>query len=227
MRAFSIFVFLVGSAVNGLAASGPSSQPPTANSPDVATPELIAQPSEDPQWRDLFAELSKPRARVSQFEERRHFPFRDKPVVLTGEIRLLPGHGLSIHYVEPKPQTLIVDAKGVLMRDDRGRQRTAPADNRAQAATSALFQILQFDVAGLQNTFEIRGRRDESTWSLAFTPKQSSLAETIGSVRVQGHDLQLDRIELDRADHQRIEILLRQTLNDVIFPDDVIKRFFR
>jgi len=46
-------------------------------------------------------------------------------------------------------------------------------------------------------------------------------------VAVQGHDLQLDRIELNRADNQRIEILVHHTLNDVIFPDDVIKRFFR
>lgn len=226
MRPPPISILLVGLIATSPWASGTESAPPPANAAAIASVP-IANPADDPEWRDLFAELSKPRARVSQFEERRHFPFREKPVLLTGEIRLLPGRGLSLHYLEPKSQTLIVDSKGVLMRDDRGRQRSAPADNRAQAATSALFQILQFDVPGLQSTFEIRGNRDGATWTLTFTPKQSSLADTIGSVRVQGHDLQLDRIELNRADNQRIEILLRQTLNDVIFPDDVIKRFFR
>jgi len=226
MRPHSIFVFLLGSAVTCLAASEPDTAPP-AKVASTPAPAPIANPSDDPQWHDLFAELSKPRARVSQFEERRHFPFREKPVVLTGEIRLLPGHGLSLHYMQPKSQTLIVDAQGVLMRDDRGRQRTAPADNRAQAATSALFQILQFDVSGLQNTFEIRGSHDATAWTLTFTPKQSSLAETIGSVRVHGEQLELNRIELNRADNQRIEIRLHHTLNDVIFPEDVVKRFFR
>lgn len=225
MRPKWILALFVGFAVTCLGASESPSSPPAPAS--TVAPTLITSPSDDPQWRDLFAELSKPRARVSQFEERRHFPFRDKPVVLTGEIRLLPGHGLSLHYLEPKSQTLIVDSKGVLMRDDRGHQRAAPADSRAQAATSALFQILQFDVSGLQNTFEIRGRRDGANWTLTFTPKQSSLAETIGSVLVHGQELKLDRIELNRADNQRIEILVHHTLNDVIFPEDVMKRFFR
>jgi hypothetical protein len=113
------------------------------------------------------------------------------------------------------------------MRDDRGRQRAAPADNRAQAATSALFQIFKFDPQSLQNTFEIRGSREGSAWTLTFTPRQPSLSEVIGSVSVHGQEVHLDRIELNRADNQRIEILLHHTLDNVIFPADVVKRFFR
>jgi hypothetical protein len=82
-------------------------------------------------------------------------------------------------------------------------------------------------VQALQTTFEIQGSRDASGWTLTFTPRQTSLSEVIGSVSVHGQDVHLDRIELHRADNQRIEILLHHTLDNVIFPDDVVKRFFR
>lgn len=195
--------------------------------PSAAAETIIADPAHDPQWSALFKHLATPKARVSQFEERRHFPFREKPVVLTGEIRILPGHGLSLSYLQPKPQILIVDASGILMRDDRGRQRAAPADSRAQAATSALFQILQFDLAALHENFTVHGARDGATWTLSFVPRDASLGSLIGTVVVKGHEQQLDHIDLTKADNQRIEIILKQTMEDVIFQDDVVKRYFR
>src|SRR4051794_29498681 len=82
----------------------------------------IADAAHDPAWRELFAQLAPTRTRQSSFEERRYFPFRKEPTVLTGEIRIVPNLGLSLRYLTPEKRVLIADEKGLLMRDADGRE---------------------------------------------------------------------------------------------------------
>jgi outer membrane lipoprotein-sorting protein len=199
-----------------------------AASPVVMAPEaIIADPAHDPAWQDLFGLLSTPKSRVARFEERRTFPYRKTPVVLKGELRLAPNRGLSLTYLGDKPHVIIVDRKGVLMRDQKGRERTGPADGRAEAATSALFNILSFDLAALAKDFEVHGLRDDQSWALGFAPRDRTLADLIGAVIVNGDHGHLNRIEMAKSDQQRIEILLSETKDDVVFSPEELKKFFR
>ena len=195
--------------------------------PVLEESHVLTQPAENPEWRELFTELSKPKNRTSRFEERRTFAFRDKPVVLKGEIRIHPQRGLSLSYSGPKAHVLIIDEKGVLMRDERGRERSAPDDSRARAATSALASILRFDLAALEKQFVIHGLREGDGWTLGFVPRDASLTNVLGTIVVHGKAAALDKIEMLKSDQERIEILITDTQSDVIFPMDVLKRFFR
>jgi hypothetical protein len=196
--------------------------------PEILSPDtVIADPARDAAWSPLFQQLATPKNRVSHFDEHRYFPFRDKPIELTGEVRIIPSRGLSLNYLTPKHQMIIVDNAGVLMRDDRGRQRAAPADSRAQAATSALFNIFRFDLAALARQFVVHGTRSGQRWTLGFVPRDAALAGLLGTVTVEGEEAHLNRIDLTRSDKQRVEILIKDTIDDVIFSDEVVKRFFR
>jgi hypothetical protein len=194
----------------------------------LTSPEtLLADPARDPAWRELFDKLAPNKTRQSTFEERRYFPFRKAPVVLHGEIRIVPRLGLSLRYVQPEARVLIIDDKGLLMRDSEGREQSAPSDSRAQAATSALVHILRFDLDALKKEFEVHGRRDGATWTLAFVPRDPTFAELIGTLTVSGEQNALQKIEMIKSPTQRIEILIRDTREDVIFTGDTLKRFFR
>lgn len=188
---------------------------------------VLTEPAGNPEWRDLFAELSKPKNRYSRFEEHRTFAFRDKPVVLKGEIRIHPQRGLSLSYSGPKAHLLIIDDKGVLMRDERGRERSAPDDSRARAATSALASILRFDLTALEKQFVIHGLREADEWTLGFVPRDPSLTNVLGTIIVHGRANALDKIEMLKSDQERIEIIITDTQSDVIFPMDILQRFFR
>jgi outer membrane lipoprotein-sorting protein len=197
-------------------------------SPVVMTPEtVIADPVHNPAWRDLFARLSPRKNRYAHFEERRIFPFRNKPVVLTGELRLAPDRGLSLHYLGDKPHVIVVDRKGVLLRDGHGRERAAPSDGRAAAATSALFSVLSFDLPALAGQFEIHGLREGDGWTLGFSPRDPQLAELTGSVVVHGAGGRVERIEMAKSEQQRIEILLSDVKEDVAFSAEELQRYFR
>ena len=194
----------------------------------VISPEtMLVDPANDPAWRGLLAQLAPNKTRQSRFEERRTFPFRKEPVVLTGEIRIVPELGLSLRYLTPEARTLIVDAKGLLMRDDQGRDRAPPNDSRAQAATSALVRVLRFDLAALQKDFAVHGRRDGAAWSLAFVARDPAFVNLLGTLTVSGENGALRTIEMIKSPTQRIEILIRDTVEDVLFTGDTLKRFFR
>ena len=198
-----------------------------AEQPIFAPENILTEPSANPAWRELFAEFGKPTNRISKFEERRYFPFREKPIVLQGEIRIAPTRGLSLSYSGTKPYVVIVDEAGVLMRDERGRERSAPDDHRAHAVTSALSHILRFDLAALEKEFVVHGLRRDGEWTLGFVARDADLAKALGTVTVQGRDSTLNRIEMAKPDGQRIDILINQTEADVIFTMNVLQRFFR
>ena len=207
-----------------LAARGASAA--DANLP-VGPETLLADPAHDPAWRELFVRLAVSKTRQSQFEERRYFSFRKTPVILQGEIRIVPDRGLSLRYLKPEDRIMIVDAQGLLMRDDEGHERVAPADSRARAVTDALVSVLRFDLPSLEKSFSVHGRRDGDAWTLAFVPRSAALADLVGVLAVSGQGFVLEKIELVRTPSQRIEILISHTQEDVIFSGDVLDRFFR
>ena len=188
---------------------------------------LLADPAHDPVWRELFARLASNQTRMSKFVETRHIPFRKTPVMLKGEIRIVPEMGLSLRYLEPEERILIVDNKGLLMRDESGRDRAMPSDSRAQAVTSALVSILRFDLPALDKAFAVHGRRENNTWMLAFVPREPALAELIGTTTVTGEKFQLTRIEMTKSAAQSIEIAISDPQEGVIFTEAALKKFFR
>ncbi len=187
----------------------------------------ISDPANAPQWHEIFSALSAETGRIAVFEERRHFPFRKKPVVLTGELRLAPGRGLSLRYVAPDPQTLIGDEQGLLMRDAAGRTRTPPDHARVQAAASIMVDVLHFDLVALQQDFAFSGERDGDDWVLQLVPRDTSRAGSLGAITLSGHGGVLERIEFTRSADQRIEILIRDSRENVDFSPADLKRYFR
>jgi len=192
-----------------------------------AEPLPIADEARDPAWRELLSRLAPNKTRESTFEERRYFPFRRQPVVLTGEIRIMPGRGLSLRYLTPEPRVLIADEKGLLMRDAAGRDHSPPDDPRAKAAIAALADVLRFDPAQLRHSFVMRGRRDGAAWTLSFAARDQALAAGLGTIILTGEGARLRKIEMVRSAGQRVEILIGDTREGVTFTADALSRFFR
>lgn len=199
----------------------------------LAVPVGRAQPREteiaidrDPGWLALLQRLHPIRDRQAPFEERRFFPFRRSPVVLTGTVRLAPGRGLSLGYERPLPRVVIIDAAGVLIRGESG-ERAAPADPHLTRATEALAAVLRFDPVEMERQFVVRGRRDRDGWSLELVPRDSDLAALFASIQVEGSGGRLRRIALVTSPTQRIEILLGEPRDDLAFGAAELRRYFR
>ncbi|HLP00963.1 MAG TPA: outer membrane lipoprotein carrier protein LolA [Opitutaceae bacterium] len=197
-----------------------------AEIPSAPGPELVIGEN-DAAWRPLFDALAAQGAVYSSFTEHRWFSVRKEPVVLHGELRHSAERGLSLRYVKPEEQVLVVDAQGLLMRNAQGRTRTMAADPRAPRIDAALLPVLRFDLPALLKLFSLRAARDGDDWRLDFTPRTPELARTLSTLTVEGSGEAVRRLEFRRSAKQRVEVLIGETRTGVTFSADEVKRFFR
>lgn len=195
---------------------------------DLVSPDYRLTPGEnDSAWQPLLTELKAKPPLKATFTERRYFPFRKDSAQLTGEIRLDPGRGLSLHYLTPEDRLMVVDARGGFMADDRGRRRELPDDPRAHAATTALLNVLRFDLPELAKNFDIYATRDGAAWRFTFVPRPGPLASVLQPIIITGENTLVQTIEMRKADSQRVEIIIGETHTGVTFDDAELARFFR
>lgn len=178
-------------------------------------------------WTPVFARLREGTPLFSTFNEERHYTFRRVPLALTGELRFIPGRGLSLHYLTPEVATLIVDDRGLLMRDDRGRERVAPSDHRAQGTAHALLQLMRFDLDGLRADFDLSGSPAPEGWTLVLTPRDADLASSLGTITVTGHDDRVSTIVMQKTPRQHIDITVTSATPRTEFTAEDIARYFR
>jgi hypothetical protein len=198
-----------------------------APSPLAEPGPLVELGSAGTDWQPLFEALGAQGNVFSHFTENRWFPFKKIPVVLKGEMRLAHGHGMSLRYTQPEDRTIIVDERGLLLRDDRGHTREVPSDPRSGNISAALLPVLRFDQKELAKTFLLHAVRAGGTWRLDFEPRDGALAKIVGRIIVWGEEAKVQRLEFRRSNSQRVEIIIDDSQAGVVFSDAEQKRFFR
>jgi hypothetical protein len=219
IRHYRLFLTLLLVPFVGLAADGPTAL--TEPGP------LVELGSAGTDWQVLFEKLAAQGTVFSHFTEKRWFPFKKIPVVLKGEMRMMPGRGLSLHYAPPDERTMIVDERGLLLRDDRGRSREVPPDPRASNINAALLPVMRFDQKELAKVFLLHAVRSGAAWRLDFEPRDSALARTIGRIIVWGEDTKVQQLEFRRSNSQRVEIIIDDSQAGIVFTEAELQRFFR
>lgn len=194
--------------------------------PPAAGPELVAGEN-DAAWQPLFAALAAQGGVRSTFVENRWFSVKKEPVVLRGELRHSDARGLSLHYTQPEEQVMVVDAKGLLLRNAAGRTRSMAADPKAPRIDAALLPVLRFDLPALQQLFSLRAARDGDDWRLDFIPRTPELARSLSVLTVEGVGERVRRLEFRRSAKQRVEVQIETTETGVAFSAEEEKRFFR
>jgi hypothetical protein len=178
-------------------------------------------------WQALFEKLAAQGTVFSHFTENRWFPFKKIPVVLKGEMRLLPGRGLSLRYTQPDDRTMIVDERGLLLRDDHGHSREVPPDPRSGNLNAALLPVMRFDQKELSKIFLLRAARFGRTWRLDFEPRDAALARMVGRIIVWGDDEKVKQLEFRRSNSQRVEIVIDDSQAGVVFSEVELRKYFR
>jgi hypothetical protein len=191
-----------------------------------AQPGPVLDAAAEPAWQPLFAKLGAARPLYSTFEEQRWFGFRKTPVVLQGEMRLDPAHGLSLHYTQPEERVVVLDAKGVLLRDAHG-SRALPSDPRSGGLERALLPALRFEVKELRAAVTVHAARDGDDWRLDLEPKDPATRKSLGNLVIQGSGETVTQLEFRRSASQRVVIHIRSTQEPAAFSAAELQRYFR
>ncbi len=180
-----------------------------------------------PAWENRFKTLATRQCITAPFTENRWLPFKKIPVVLSGEMRLSPQLGLSLHYLTPEDRLMIIDADGILLRDGKGRTRDLGNDPRANAATHLMLHLLRFDLQALHANFSLSGeQRADDTWSLTLIPRKDT---DLGLQRIEilGQSARPQKITLKKSSLSSVEILVGEPTETDVFTTEVIKKHFR
>jgi hypothetical protein len=177
-------------------------------------------------WKPLVEALAAKGAIEASFTESRYFPFRREPTVLKGVLRISPEKGLSLQYTDPEPSIMIADAKGLVLRDAKGRSREMAAGSREAGAVASLLPIMRFDLAALFPRFTVRARRTDLGWEFEFTPIGSG-EDSLGVISVLGGGTDVRRLAFRRSASQRVEIEVGDTRTGVTFTAADLARYFR
>jgi len=188
----------------------------------LAVPDPLIAPG-DPSWEPLLAQLALVHNRQSHFEERRYFPFRTGPVILSGTVRISPREGLSLEYQSPDPRIMIIDGEGLLMRDAKGRDRSVPNDPHLAQSLGAFVSILRFDPVQIRRQYVLHGSRAGDNWRLSLIPQGTDWSAIV----LTGQGDTLSAIELIRTTNQRITIALSGSQDGVEFSPADRSRYFR
>jgi hypothetical protein len=181
---------------------------------------------DDPGWGRIAGELRSRASVTADFTEKRWFAFKRTPTVLRGEVRISAEHGLSLRYLEPAEQIIIIDGRGSLVRSAAG-DRPLPDDPRAGAANLALLHLMRLDLGMLTPAFDLYGQRTGPAWALVLVPRADDLRRALGRIAVEGDGPAVGRIELRRSATQRVEITVMPPRPPAAFTADEIRRFFR
>lgn len=202
---------------------------PAALPADIVSPAYRLSLERDEAWRTRFKTLADQGCIHSQFTELRFLPIRKTPVILTGEMRLSPERGLSLHYLKPEESRIIIDSRGILIRDAGGRTRDVGSDPRARDATGILLQVLRFDLSVLSHDFMLYGAQEGIAWKVVLEPRPEAIARdgALGRIIVHGQEDAVLLIELRRSERQRIEIHVGDTRTGVTFTPEELTAYFR
>lgn len=215
--------FALAAAPVGQAAAGEPSLAPAPK--DLVTPAHAMDPTKPAAPFDgLLKRLQQKGNIAATFTENRYLPLKKIPVVFTGEIRLSRERGLSLHYLTPQDQMMIVDERGVLGRNAVGKSREIASDPRAAGATTALLHVMRFDLDELSKQFSTYAEGDLSQWHFGFEPKNEALAKSLSRLVVTGEHDQVRRIVMRGG---AVEILIHDVRENVTFTPDEVQRFFR
>lgn len=149
---------------------------------------LVGPPSPEQVWRGFVATLKPDGPRKASFVEERWFPIRKVPVRLSGELRLDPAVGLSLHYLQPEERTVILDRDGVLVRKPGEKDRALPPGERGGAALQLVLAVLRFDTDEIAAGFAVRLRQDSEAWTIDLEPTAEAAARLVSRVTVAGRD---------------------------------------
>ena len=214
---FPQFIFAILLAVSATLRA----EPPAERGP------VIERGSTDAEWRWLFTALAAKGPTFSTFTENRHFTARKEPVVLAGEMRLIPERGLSLRYTAPEETLTIIDSAGLLLRDAKGRTRQIKAGTRDAGLVTALLPVMRFDEENLFKQFTIHAARDGDEWRFDFVPVNEKLAAALGSIVVTGIGTDIRRLSFNTSPKLRVEVLVGEAKSGVTFTNDELEKYFR
>lgn len=157
----------------------------------------IAEPSLAQAVRER---LQQPEWLRGEFTQTKKVPGFAKPLVSTGNFVAARGRGVLWRTLKPFASELRLTQNEI--RATQGGQTAMRLDAAREPAvrliTTLMFSLLNGDVSGLADVFEVTGSTKGASWQLSLAPKPGALQQVLKKVELEGDGF-VRRIQLFEA----------------------------
>lgn len=144
--------------------------------------------------------LQQPEWLHGEFTQTKKVPGFAKPLVSTGNFVAARGRGVLWRSLKPFASELRLTQNEI--RATQGGQTAMRLDAAREPAvrliTTLMFSLLNGDVSGLADVFELTGTTKGASWQLSLTPKPGALQQVLKKVELEGDGF-VRRIQLFEA----------------------------
>jgi Outer membrane lipoprotein carrier protein LolA len=178
---------------------------------------LPAAASAQPKLAQAVRErLQQPEWLRGEFTQTKKVPGFAKPLVSRGDFVLARGRGVLWRTVKPFASELRLTQNEI--RATQGGQTSMRMDAAREPAvrliTTLMFSLLNGDVSGLAEVFELSGSTNGAGWQLSLTPRPGALQQVLKKVELEGDGF-VRRIQLFEANGDESLIQLAGQRMDV------------
>jgi outer membrane lipoprotein-sorting protein len=166
-----------------------------------------------PQWGlpALMKAMAEVRAQTADFVERKYMSVLTQPLESSGTLVYLAPAKLQKDTLQPKPQRLVVEGDTLTIEDgSQDRSRTLSLADYPQIG--AIVESIRATLAGDQKTLEqfytVALSGSASRWQILLTPRDRKVQEMVTSIRISGHDAQVDEVDTQEANGDRTDMTI-------------------
>lgn len=170
----------------------------------LAPAALPAQSTAPWTVEQLMSALAARGSAEATFTELRYVPVLDAPVPSSGTLRFVAPDRLEKTTLTPRAESLVLAGDQLTLRQG-ARVRTLALSDLPDGglAINSLRAAMAGDLAALRRGWGVVLHGDARLWTLSLTPASAALAQLIESVRIEGREAVIERIEVRQADGVR------------------------
>jgi len=137
------------------------------------------------------------------FQEERHNPIFDEPMLLTGRLEYLASGTLRKVIETPFEEDILIEADHVIVARDGETRKLALNRSRAlKTILGAIEAILSGNSDELEAVFHCELSGTDDAWALQMTPISRSVARRITRLEVRGDDQSVTSIRINLQDDE-------------------------
>lgn len=167
--------------------------------------------SSDDDLAHLILSIRKSTKQVVEFDEKKYSEAFSEPIAITGELEYEPGKHFIKRVTKPFRRSYEITNETLVLRKNGKIARQISINE--YPAMRGMFEALRSTFAGdihtLRNYYHIKLNRGNATWTITFSPKQSSIVRFIDAIIISGSGTQVKRITTREAGGDYSEMTLK------------------
>ena len=159
----------------------------------------------------LMRGLAQTRSGHAGFVEKKFIAMLDKPVESSGELFYTAPDRLEKRTIKPKPESMAVDARTMVIERGRQKHRLQLQDYPELAAfIDSIRGTLAGDRKALERNYRMSLDGTAERWTLQLLPVDEKMQAVVKRIRIEGVRYEVRSIEITQADGDRSLMLIEK-----------------